>query len=367
MTDDDPHTDDNGETGGETYDALRTLPVTVEKSTVEGLHVASDRGALERTVVKLHGAGHTGVGEDVTWDGAAHEPLRAEGLTVPTGEQTIASFADGFDATAQLPTGTGGEQVDNSARRWAVESAALDLALKQRGESLGSVLGREYAPLSFVTSLSLDTHDAMDTVRRLRAAVPGLEFKVDVPADPDDALFADLADTGAVRILDLKGHYGPDTGAPVEPALYRRIFETFPDAIVEDPVVTPETRPVLAEYAERVSWDAPLKSADSLGDLPWEPAVSNVKPSRFGGLASVCAFLDRALAAEMALYGGGMFELDAGRGHSQALASLFYPDGPNDLAPTVYHRSVDDLLGEGVALPTSPLDPPANPTGIGWA
>jgi hypothetical protein len=49
-----------------------------------------------------------------------------------------------------------------------------------------------------------------------------------------------------------------------------------------------------------------------------------------------------------------------GRAQIQELASLFYPDGPNDVAPGAYN---DPDLPE--SLPTSPLSPPENPRGFG--
>ena len=55
------------------------------------------------------------------------------------------------------------------------------------------------------------------------------------------------------------------------------------------------------------------------------------------------------------MYGGGQFELGPGRRQIQLLASLFYADGPNDVAPSAYN--------EGPArpgLPQSPL-PLTNP------
>ena len=57
------------------------------------------------------------------------------------------------------------------------------------------------------------------------------------------------------------------------------------------------------------------------------------------------------------MYGGGQFELGPGRGQIQRLASLFYADGPNDVAPSEYNAA-----GPQPGLPTSPL--PA-PEGIG--
>ena len=42
-------------------------------------------------------------------------------------------------------------------------------------------------------------------------------------------------------------------------------------------------------------------------------------------------------ARGIAIYGGGQFELGPGRGQIQHLASLFHPDGPNDVAPKAYN------------------------------
>jgi hypothetical protein len=56
-----------------------------------------------------------------------------------------------------------------------------------------------------------------------------------------------------------------------------------------------------------------------------------------------------------------MFEQGPGRGQLQYLASLFHPDGPNDLAPAVYNMRT--LPGD---LPRSPLPPQPDPTGFRW-
>ena len=53
------------------------------------------------------------------------------------------------------------------------------------------------------------------------------------------------------------------------------------------------------------------------------------------------------------MYGGGQFELGAGRRQIQRLASIFYPDGPNDVAPSEYNEG-----GARPGLPTSPLPAP---------
>jgi hypothetical protein len=52
------------------------------------------------------------------------------------------------------------------------------------------------------------------------------------------------------------------------------------------------------------------------------------------------------------MYGGGQFELAAGRGQIQLLAAIFHPDAPNDVAPGGFNEA-DPRAG----LPESPLDP----------
>ena len=84
----------------------------------------------------------------------------------------------------------------------------------------------------------------------------------------------------------------------------------------------------------------------------------NIKPSRFGTVEGLLECIEYCHANGMELYGGGQFELGVGRRHIQVLASLFYADGPNDVAPSEYNA------GEPRAgLPQSPL--PA-PSGIGF-
>ena len=54
-----------------------------------------------------------------------------------------------------------------------------------------------------------------------------------------------------------------------------------------------------------------------------------------------------------------MGELDAGRGQIQLLASLFHPDGPNDVAPGGYNTDAP-----AADLPPSPLAANPAPTGF---
>lgn len=61
------------------------------------------------------------------------------------------------------------------------------------------------------------------------------------------------------------------------------------------------------------------------------------------------------------MYGGGQTELSVGRQHLHAFASLFYPNAPNDIAPSAYNDP-EPMPG----LPRNPLPPPTDPRGLEW-
>jgi hypothetical protein len=91
------------------------------------------------------------------------------------------------------------------------------------------------------------------------------------------------------------------------------------------------------------------------------PRFLNIKPSRFGSLRALFDCVARAQAAGITLYGGGQFELGDGRDQIQALASLLYAGGPNDVAPRDFHG--DPRPG----VPRSPLVPLEQRSGFGFA
>ncbi|MFC6989592.1 hypothetical protein ACFQJD_14370 [Haloplanus sp. GCM10025708] len=343
------------------FDRIADLSLRIDRETRTRLERDTSSGFTRAsTVFELHGAGATGRGEDVTYDATDHDALADAPSLVPAGEYTFADFSAALDDATLFPTPPERES-SRHYRRWAVESAALDLALKQAGTTLGAVLGRSYDPVRFVVSTRLGDPPTADRVETLLERDPGLEFKLDPTSDWDDDLVDALAATDAVRILDLKGYYeGTDVDQSADPALYDRVLSAFPDAVVEDPAVTADTEALLAAERDRLSWDAPVTDVASVEALPFEPRWLNVKPSRFGTVESLFATLDYCREREIRLYGGGQFELGVGRTQIQALASLFYPDGPNDVAPGGYNDP--DLPPE---LPSSPLDAAAVRPGFG--
>jgi hypothetical protein len=344
------------------YDRIADLSLTVEDWDLRGFERDTSSGFTRATTVfALEGAGETGRGEDTTYDTDDHELLQAEGISLPTGEFSFEEFSRALADVSLFPKPPDRESFHHY-RRWGVESAALDLALRQADTDLASALGRTPDPVRFVASTRLGDPPTTDRVDALTDRVPNLEFKLDPTSEWDDALVADLAARDCVRILDLKGMYeAAGVAQSPDPELYERVVEGFPDALIEDPKLGPETRAVFDGHEDRVSWDVPIESLADVRALPFEPSWLNIKPSRFGTVQSLLETVEYCLKRGIRLYGGGQFELSVGRGQIQSLAGLFYPDGPNDVAPGGYN---DPEMPE--TLPGSPLDPPADRRGFGW-
>ena len=274
-------------------------------------------------------------------------------------------------ATDLFPASPPERDVSREYRRWAFESAALDLALRQAGTNLAAAVGREPRPVNFVNSMRLggfggEERSSIEPLLARLAVYPTLRFKLDPTNDWDDELIAALAATGAVDSLDLKGFYkGTPVDVDTDPELYAKLIEAFPEAWLEDPDVTPETRPLLDPVSERVTWDAPIHSVADIEAMPWSPPKTvNVKPSRFGPIGNLFAAYDHCEERGIGAYGGGQTELGQGRGQIQYLASIFHPDTPNDVAPGGYN---DPGQATKPGLPSSPLQPAIESSGsAGW-
>lgn len=331
------------------WEQLAGLDIAVEEATTErrAVDVSTDFTRVTTTVV-LRGGGEEGRGEDVTYNAEDHEwfpKLQARGSL------SLGDLSAELDAL-QLFEAEPKMAASAHYRRWAFESAALDLALRQNGTSLAGALGREYGPVRFVVSTRGDAFAWLEHN-------PGLELKLDPDNDWERPFMQRLADTGRVRVLDLKAYYtGTVVDLAPDPELYAAVAEVFPDAVLEDASLDGECGEVLRGEEHRLAFDAPIHSSADVEALPIDPGWMNIKPSRFGTVARLLECIEHCGARGIQLYGGGQFELGVGRRQIQALASVFYPAGPNDVAPSEYNTG-----GPRPGLPQSPL--PA-PTGVGF-
>ncbi|MGH2847231.1 MAG: hypothetical protein ACRDL0_14615 [Thermoleophilaceae bacterium] len=352
-----------------TWEQLASLPFEVEGYGLEGRELAFTEDFVRyTTIITLRGGGEEGVGEDVVYDGVDHANLQAAGGTLPlAGSHTLESFSRRLaelDAFPDPPV----RDVSRRYRTWAFESAALDLALRQAGRSLAEQLGRELRPLNYVVSMRLgnfgdEQPETSERMLRVLERYPGTRFKLDPTNTWSDALIEELAQSGAVDSLDLKGQYkGTPVDVATDPELYAKLVDAFPDAWLEDPDVSDDTRPILEPHRDRITWDAPIHSVDDVAALEWEPRMVNIKPSRVGALEDLCRAYDHCAERGIGAYGGGQTELGVGRDHIQYLAALFHPDTPNDVAPRGFNEpSPPD------GMPASPIRIDAAATGFRFA
>jgi hypothetical protein len=350
-----------------TYDRLAELPIEISSYELEDRDREYGDFTRPSTIIHLHGGGQEGLGEDVVYDVLDHIAHRDAGPVLDlSGPGTLGELCELLGELDLFPGAPPEREPSRHYRRWAYESAALDLALRQGGVALHEAVGRDPRPLTFVCSTRLGGigEDAppstTEPVRKRLAKYPTLRFKLDPENDWDDELIAELKQIAGVDVLDLKGLYkGTPVDVDTDPELYRRVADAFPDAYLEDPDLNEETTPVLEPHADRITWDAALHS---LADVVERNSKAiNSKPSRFGSLRELLSVYEHCEREGIAIYGGGQGETGPGRGQIEYLASLFHPDTPNDVAPSGYN---DPSVPDG--LPSSPMDPMPAQTGFRW-
>jgi hypothetical protein len=349
---------------GSTYTRVAGLPLVIERCELQPLVRDTSSGFTKVSIViRLSGGSHVGEGEDITWDQVDQiEFLRGgDELTWLHGTRTFDEFSRLLGLANVFPV----RPIRDSARfyrRWAFESAALDLALRQNGLSLQDAVARPTRPVNFVASVRIGDPPSLVPLHLRLGVDPGLRFKLDPTPSWSDDLVGELARLGCVDVIDLKGCYRNATVAmDPDAGLYRRVIEGLPDAWIEDPALEPGTERMLERHRDRITWDEPIHSVADIERLSWRPRMLNLKPARFGSVRALFDAYDYCAAHGIGAYGGGMFEQGPGRGQLQYLASLFHPGTPNDLAPTGYN-----LPSPSHDLPRSPLAPEPHATGFRW-
>jgi hypothetical protein len=319
--------------------------LVIEGSETERLEPGEGFGEAHATrLVRLVGGNEEGCGEDITLFMSDAPPLVLEG------EWILDSFCQHL-ATIEQWSEPPEWEMARRWRNWSLESSALDLALRQAGEALPEVLGLEPRPVTFVNSLGLRDPGSPDRILRRLHDYPQLRFKLDATPDWTPEIIDVLVGTGAVDTVDFKGHYGMEIeDIPALISLYERVLDAFPDALLEDPHDLPEVAGLLQPHLDRVAYDAPIATVADLDATPLEARTFNIKPTRVGRLETLFELYAECEERGLAMYGGGMGELGVARGQIQLLASLFSPDGPNDVAPVGFNA-----LEPAPDLETSPL------------
>lgn len=336
---------------GVLFDRIADLAVEIDEVSFERLEFETPRWMRVSTVVHLSGGGEVGSGEDVSYappDQDAHQRMDVPALS---GRRTLAEWSAHIDAINLFPVPPSVPEA-RDYRRWAYDSALLDLALRQAGLGFAGALRRESKPVRFCASPAGDPAP-------LLARYPDLEVKIDAQADWTPADMARIAATGRVRVVDLKGHYSGDWNRhPDDPVAFSAaVGEAFPDVVIEDPPLGEAMAPFVRANSRRISFDAPVHSLDDLLRLP-VTGWCNIKPSRFATVERLLACIEHCQLNGIDMYGGGQFEIGPGRAQIQAVAAAFYPNGPNDVAPSGFNAATP---ADG--LPGSPL--PA-PSGVGF-
>jgi hypothetical protein len=355
-------------------EAVLVLPVKIERIETGQLELAGATSfSRVTTIVELHGDGHVGRGEDISYSTDAQDALPAvyEGLDL-SGEWTLGSLSAHLDELEiQVPNGMGDDKV--GYHRWALESAALDLALRQAGSDLAGLVGETWHPVRVSLSMGLGSPPSTDVVRGWLERDPSTTFKLDTNQEWTHELVAELASLdGAVSTVDFKALYTGDwADNDFPPSLYEAVGNGLPDALIEDAKLGDAVLDALDEHAlVRLSWDYPITrpqdvpgvegSTSHYSDL--RPGAVNIKPSRFGTLERLFGTIMLCDDEGLPCYSGGQYELGIGRTQVQEVASLCYPDAPNDCAPVLFHGATPDTD----EAPLGPVVPPSGRTGFGW-
>src|SRR5690348_8073993 len=162
-----------------TYSRVADLTLRIERCELLPMARDTTSGFTKiSTVVRLIGGGHEGQGEDITWDQIDQiELLRHAGdLSWLRGTRTFDEFSTLLGLADLFPV----EPIRESSRlyrRWAFESAALDLALRQNGLALQAAVGRTARPVNFVASVRIGEPPSLAGVHAWLAQNQGLRFK----------------------------------------------------------------------------------------------------------------------------------------------------------------------------------------------
>lgn len=243
----------------------------------------------------------------------------------------------------------------------ALRCAAVDLALRRRGQGLAAALGAARSEVARGTVVSGTVVD--DVVAAADAAVHDGAALVKVKIRPGatrDLLAAVRGVVGDLPLAaDANGSFDRRTWAELD------VVDELGLTYLEQPLPA-EDLVGHADLARRLSTPLALdESASSVGALRSAVALGaasavNVKPARVGGITEAMEMADVARGAGLDVFVGGMVELAIGRACAVAVAASELCTLPTDLGPSAQYVArdigppVEVGAGGGLVVPTGP-------------
>ena len=276
-----------------------------------------------------------------------------EGLGL-RGSWTLAAFGEHIRAV--LPSvGRAGPGL-----QWALESAALDLALVYHPSNglWEFEPGGRFRPVRFILQVPAGARPS-DYIPAWLAFDEGLEFRVKPELGWSEREWAYLAQCQRLRVIDLRVEDGDGLDGARAPSLSlyehvaRLVCRCPAPPILEDPPTAGEVRQILSGFESQFSFGRDISSVEDIARLEPPPRAICLHPWRLGRLDALFGAADYCRSNAIEVYMGYSGEIGPGRDQNLALAAIICPEGPNDLAPEDYY-----LGPPRPGLPPNPLAPP---------
>ena len=247
----------------------------------------------------------------------------------------------------------------------ALETAVLDAALRESGESMRSYLGGARDRVEVGVSIGIQ-----DGVEATLAAVDGYladgyrRIKLKIEPGWDEVPVAAVRERHPEILLsvDANAAYGPDRAEAIA------ALDVYDLLMIEQPFHHED----LMEHARLqqrlrtpICLDESIRSlADTRAALDLDACrIVNVKPGRVGGYLEARRIHDLCLEREVPVWCGGMFETGLGRAANLALASLPGFTLPGDISASSRYF-IEDLTPPFEVAPDGTMRVPTGP-GIG--
>lgn len=225
-----------------------------------------------------------------------------------------------------------------------LELAVLDAALRAEGRSFGAYLGaaRDRVPSGVSVGIQRDPAALVDTVGAyLDEGYVRIKIKIKPGRDVDDTAAVRAAFGGIPLQVDANSAYtlqDADTLAELD----RFDLLLIEQPLQEDDLVDHAT--LAKRLATPVCLDESIVSDKAAADALalGSAAILNIKAGRVGGYLEAVAIHDRALAAGIPVWCGGMLETGIGRAANAALAALPGFTLPGDISASArfYDRDI---------------------------